>query len=662
MHQFGIIKDIVIIMSVSLPIIFLFKKINIPSILGFLAAGIIIGPYGFKLISDGGEIQVMAEIGVILLLFTIGLEVSIGRLISMRKMLLYAGGLQVLITVTITSTIFYFFGVPLNRAIFFGMLVSLSSTAIVLKLLNDRNELEAPHGRISLVILIFQDLAIVPMLILLPILSGSGDFSTGRLLLQMGFAFGSVALIVLVARYLMPKILFQLARLRIREAFTVGTILLLLGTAYLTHSIGLSFAIGAFIAGLILSESDFSHQITADILPLKDAFNSIFFVSIGLLLNLNFVTQNFLLLLAITAGIVILKSSIITVLIKLFKYPLRVALAAGLGLSQVGEFSFVLSQAGLSYNLMSGDFYNMFLAASIFSMLLTPFLIKSAPSLGFGLRGRTDSIKPHDEKPHLNNHVIIVGFGLNGRNLARVLKETGIQYVVIEMNPATVKSEKEKGEEIIFGDATRREILGSAGAAAASVIVFAISEPEGLKRGLKLVKEINPGIHAIVRTRFVSEIDDLAVLGADEIIPEEFETSLQIFGKVLEKYGIPSNIIMKQISLLREESYGILRKDSSALHTLYNLDKILAGGLTEIYYIDENNVHLNKTMKELHLRAKTGTTIIAIVREKESITNISSNEKIRAGDRLVITGTHKTVEDAVKYLNDEMKDQDTLRL
>ena len=649
MQQYVIIKEIVIILLVSIPIIFLFKKINMPSILGFLVTGMIIGPYGFKLISNLQDIEAMAEIGVILLLFTIGLEVSLGKLMRMKKILFLVGCSQIFLTILLTSIIFYFLKVPINNSIFFGMLISLSSTAIVLKLLSDKNEIDAPHGRISLVILILQDLAIVPMLILLPVLSGGNDLTVWNIFIQLIYAFGLIAIIVLLAKVLMPKILFQLARLRIREAFTIGIIFLLLGTAYLTHSIGLSFAIGAFIAGLILSESDFSHQITSEIIPLKDAFNSIFFVSIGLLLNIQYVYNNILLLVIVTLAIIILKTSIVTVLVKIIKYPFRVAIITGFGLSQVGEFSFVLSQSGLKYNLIGKDFYNAFLASSIFTMLLTPFLLKLAPAIGYKVN-KVIKAKP-DEKEELNNHVIIVGYGLNGRNLARVLKETGIDFVVIEMNPETVKAEKLKGEKFIYGDVTREGILQTAGIERASLIVFAISDPTASKHGLQLAKRINPKIHTVIRARFASEIDDLIALGADEVIPEEFETSLRIFSKVLEKYHIPRNVINEQVAILRGESYGLMRKDNISKIPLMNMDKILAAGLTETFYMEEDCVHINKSMRELNLRALTGATIIAIVREGKTITNPSGDEKILSKDTLVITGTHKTVDNAINFLS-----------
>ncbi len=283
MQDFIIIRDIVIILLVSIPIIFLFNRIHIPSIVGFLVAGMVIGPYGFQLISDLDNIAVMAEMGVILLLFTIGLEVSLERLMKMKKFLFIAGGLQVVLTTLVASIIFYLFGIPINKSVYLGLLVSLSSTAIVLKLFSDRNELEAPHGRIALGILIFQDLAIIPIFLLLPILRMTSEFSIEKVFIQIFAALGTIAIILVAARFIIPKLLFHIAKLRLREVFTIGILLLLLGTAYLTHSAGLSLALGAFIAGLILAESEFSHQVEAEIIPLKDAFNSVFFVSVGLL-------------------------------------------------------------------------------------------------------------------------------------------------------------------------------------------------------------------------------------------------------------------------------------------------------------------------------------------------------------------------------------------
>ena len=653
MEQFTLIRDIVVILLVSIPIIFIFKKINVPSIVGFLIAGMIIGPHGFQLISEINEINIMAEVGVILLLFTIGLEVSLGKLIQMKKFLLLSGGLQILFTIIFSTVIFLFFNFPFSQSVFLSMLISLSSTAIVLKILSDKQQLEAPHGRISLGILIFQDLAIVPMFLLLPVLSSGSTLSVMEIILQLLYAFAAVAVIIILARFLMPKILFQLAKLRIREVFTIGIVLLLLGTAYLTHSLGLSFALGAFIAGLILSESDFSHQVVSEILPFKDVFNSIFFISVGLLLNIHFLLSYPLILISITVCIILLKAFIIILIVKLMRYPLRVAVLTGFGLAQIGEFSFVLSQAGLSSDLIGAEFYNAFLASSIFTMLLTPFLFQLSPFISrfFGSLEPVKSSGNKQESDRLLDHVIIVGFGLNGRNLARVLKEIGIKYIVIELNPETVKNEKSKGEKIIYGDITKEQILHQTNIEKANTIVFAISDPGSLRRGLNLAKKINPSVYTIVRTRFASDIDDLLNLGADEVIPEEFETSLQIFNIVLKRFHVPFNVIMKQVSLLRSEAYSPMRKEAGKIHTIVNIDEFLAAGITETYFVEESNRYVNSSLSEINLRAKTDATIIAIVREKQTITNPSGKEIIKAHDTLVITGNHKAVDGAIEYLN-----------
>ncbi len=653
MYNFTVIRDLVVILLVSIPIIFIFKKINIPSIVGFLIAGMIIGPHGLQLISEVDEINIMAEVGVILLLFTIGLEVKLEKLIQMKKFLLVSGGLQVLFTIIFSTAVFLFFKLPFNQSIFLSMLVSLSSTAIVLKILSDKQQLEAPHGRISLGILIFQDLAIVPMFLLLPVLSSGGKLSIIEILLQLLYAFGAVAVIILLAKFLMPKILFQLAKLRMREVFTIGIVLLLLGTAYLTHSLGLSFALGAFIAGLILSESDFSHQIVSEILPFKDLFNSIFFISIGLLLDIHFFFSYPFLLLSVTVGIILLKALIVIGIVKLMRYPLRVAILTGFGLSQIGEFSFILSQAGLNYNLIGFEYYNAFLASSIFTMLLTPFLFQLSPLIagGLGFLESAETKGKNIDSGKLTDHVIIAGFGLNGRNLARVLKETGINYIVIELNPETVKREKLKGENIIYGDITKEQVLIQANIKIANTIVFAISDPASLESGLSLAKNLNPSIYSIVRTRFASDIDALLNLGADEAIPEEFETSIQIFGIVLRRFHVPLNVIMKQVNLLRSEAYSLMRKETGNFQSLANINEFLIAGVTEIYYVDEKNKFANSALSEINLRAETDATIIAIVREKLTITNPSGKEIIRAHDTLVITGNHKAVNEAIEYLN-----------
>ena len=651
MHDYTIFKDIVLILLVSIPVIVIFNKMQLPSIVGFLIAGIILGPSVLKIISNPDQIEIMAEIGVILLLFAVGLELSLKELVSIRKILLVGGGLQVLITILVTAVIIYVIGLQIKQAIFFGILVSLSSTVIVLKLYSDKDELDAPHGKISLGILIFQDLAIVPLFLAVNLLGTTDEISFGEISIKFLTAIGAVAAIVLIAKYLSPPLLYRLAKLRMKEIFTVGVILLILGTAYITHSLGLSFAIGAFIAGLILSESEYSHQIVADTLPLRDAFNSLFFVSVGLLLNLSFVFETPVIVFAYSFSVVIVKALIIIGVVLLLKYPARVAILTGLGLAQVGEFSFIVGEQGFSLGLISPELFNIFISSTIITMILTPFLFKLAPRIA-GKSAGIERIKSKEiEANQMQNHVIIAGFGLNGRNLAHVLKETGISYLIIEMNPDTVKKEKSKGENIIFGDIGNHEVLKSALISKAKVLVIAISDRSTSRRALKIAKEMNPKIHVIVRTRFMKETDELMKMGAEMVIPEEFETSIQIFRKVLEQYHIPLNVIMQQVNLLRGESYKYLRAEEGTDVSFTHIDELLSARLTDTFYINDDNKFLDKSIGELDLRKKTDATIIAIVRKGATISTPPAGEMLQVGDTLVITGTHKAVDLAFELLS-----------
>jgi monovalent cation:H+ antiporter-2, CPA2 family len=650
----GFIRDIIIILLVSIPIVFFFNRIRIPSIVGFLIAGMIIGPSGFKLIADIQTIEMLATFGVVLLLFTIGLELSIERLLQIGKVLLITGSLQVGLTLVLFMVLLHVTGMPITQALFLGMLGAGSSTAVVLKYLSDSKEVDSQHGRLATGITLFQDLAGVPMMLLIPVLATTGDdVTSGYVIRTIGISFGSVVVIYLVARYLMPKIVYYLAAAGIREGFNIGIMLLLFGTAYLTDIAGVSLALGAFITGIILSESEFNRQVFADAIPLRDIFNSLFFISIGLLLDLEFVIANVGLFVLIVIAIIVIKSIIIIVPLLVFRYPFRTALIAGLLLGQIGEFSFVIALVGLDYGIIDPELYNSFLAASIFTLVLVPVLAYFFPRIidTFSSSFRETVIEPtRPIDTVIKHHVIIVGYGLNGQNLARVLKDSGIPYVIIDLDPETVSLLRRKDEIVIFGDVAKPEILEQASISTAQCIVFAMADIHATRLGLILAKKSNPSIFAVVRLRELDDIDEFTNLGADEIIPEEFETSLQIFSKVLETYHIPLNIIMKQIAIVRNEAYQLLRKEGTLERQFSRLNEILAAGITETYFIVDDNPHIGETIGELNLRAKTGATIIAVVRNGKAIPNPSPSEKIRGHDTLVLVGDHKSVDDAIQFL------------
>lgn len=659
-HDLPLFTDLLILLLASIPIAFICHRLRLPVIVGFMITGVVIGPTALGVIKDAQAIESLAEIGVALLLFTIGLEFSLRRLMEMKRLVLGGGGLQVALTILIVVVIEKLLGRPTNQAVFFGFLFALSSTAIVLKSYMDRLEIDSINGRASVGILLFQDLCIVPMMLLVPILSGQQGASLINIAFTIGKAGAVVAGIVLTARTIVPFMLFHIARLRSPEVFIIFVVLVSLGAAWLTSRFGLSMALGAFIAGLVLSESEYSHQITSDILPFRDVFNSVFFISIGMLLSLSSLAQNLSVVMIWLAAIIVGKAVIVAVVARLLRYPLRVAVTVGIGLAQVGEFSFVLAKMGVAQNILSQIDYQLFLAASILSMIATPFLINAAPKIGFALqslftprrRWAYDGAEQTGAEHGLKNHVIVVGYGMNGRNLTKVLHRLGIPYLVLELNAETARAARAEGVPIQYGDAGRQLALQHAGAQQAAIMVLAISDPLVTRHAVSLAREMNPDLHIIVRTRYMAEVAGLFDLGASEVVPEEFETSVEIFSRVLKQYGVSRNIIEREVEEIRKEGYGMLRSTSLPLVEMGRLAEIFAETATETIFISGDFPSVGKTLKELDLRRYTGATVTAVVRDGNLEINPGPDFKIEAEDILILIGQPGQVNQAMEYVRE----------
>lgn len=621
-----------------------------------MLTGILIGPSALGLIDDAHAIEFLAEIGVALLLFTIGLEFSLKSLMEMKRLVLGAGGGQVVITTLLVLGLMKLTGRPTGQDLFYGFLLALSSTAIVLKSYADRLEIDTVHGRAGIGILLFQDLCIVPMMLLIPILSGQQGATPASIALTLGKAAAVIVGIIFSARMMVPFLLYRVVQLRSSEVFIIFVVLVSLGTAWLTSHFGLSMALGAFLAGLVLSESEYSHQIVSDILPFRDVFNSIFFISIGMLLSLSVLTHNLATVLAWLVGIIIIKMLIVAIVIRLLGYSMRVAITVGIGLAQVGEFSFILAKLGNDQGLIDKTDYQIFLAASILSMIATPFLIKAAPAIGQWVQARFDPERGFKEDQSaappakLSNHVIVVGYGMNGRNLSKVLHRVGITYIVLELNPETVRRYRAEGVPIHFGDAGRQQVLQHFDVSRAAIMVLAISDPLTTRRAVALARELNPDLHIIVRTRYMSEVPGLFDLGASEVIPEEFETGIEIFSRVLKQYGISRNLIEHEVLEIRKEGYEMLRSTSLPMVESQRLSEAFATSAADTVYIPQNSPSVGKSLRDLDLRRQTGVTVTAIVRDGNMDINPEPDLTIDPEDILVLIGNNECVEKAIDYV------------
>lgn len=661
MQEYVFLKLLVVIFGASAVVVFLLHRLKIPSLVGFLIAGILIGPHGLGLIKDVHDVELLAEVGVILLLFVIGIEFSLSNLLKMKKAVIGAGGSQVILTILLASLVAYSVAADVSRSIFFGFLIALSSTAIVFKLLSERGEVNSPHGWMMSGMLIFQDLCVVPLMLITPALGGDG-LDIKELSVKLAKAAAFVGGVLLTARWLVPGLLHQIVRTRSRELFITTIILLCLGIALLSSRFGLSLALGAFLAGLIISESEYAHQATAEILPFKDSFIGLFFVSVGMLMDVGYMMKNCLdiaLAVAVISGIKVITGTLSAMIIG---SPMRVALHTGLGLAQIGEFSFVLALAGKTSGLITEDLYQIFLSASVITMMTTPFIFKAAPNVSgwaaskmpfkrFIKGERISEGRPFPKK--IAGHVIIIGFGLNGRNLARVLRLSDIPYVVLELNNDTVRKMQKKGEPIYYGDGTSIEVLHKLGIHTAEVLVVAILDPAAIRRIVSIARKENPNLYIIVRTRYVAEVDELKKLGANEVIPEEFETSVEIFSRVLHHFHVPRNVIADYSDSIRKDNYSILRTVELPKKHLAERYEFLKGIETETYLIKEGSHIIGHSLKELHLRAETGVTIIAIQRGEDIYHNPSPDFVFKSGDVLLLIGKRKDINSAIEYLESD---------
>lgn len=651
------LQAILIIFGISGLIIYILGKLKIPPIVGFLLAGAIIGPYGTGFVKDPHEVELIAEIGVILLMFTIGIEFSIPRLLSLKREVFLFGSLQVILTILVITFISNFaFSSSLSNSIFYGFIVALSSTAIVMKLLSDRGELNTPHGKICLGILLFQDLCVVPLMLFTRLLSGE-EGSYYNFFTVIGKAFLILSMVFIFSRIAVPYLLHEIVKTRSRELFIITIISICLGTAFFTYKLGLSLALGAFLAGVVISESEYSAQAVSDILPFKETFSGIFFISVGMLLNLDYIKNHITEEAVLVGSIFFFKAFIIVVIVYIFIHSLKVSLKSALALSQIGEFSFILAFTGKSLGLLDEDLYQSFISASVITMLFTPLIIKYSPSFienlvkiePFKSLEKVKRIKEGDIVVKKSNHVIIVGFGLNGRNLARVLKESDIPYVVLELNPDTVRKMKKRGEPIYYGDGTSPEILHKLGVHRAKVLVIAISDPLATRKIVQIAKAENPKIHIIVRTRFVSEMEELKKIGANEIIPEEFETSLEIFARVLHHFGMPRNKILQMIEKIRGEGYEILTMPEIP-KTRAGIECVIFEGLEmDSFAIDKGSWLIGHSLKSLDIRAKAKVNVIAVQRGQETILNPSADFVLKEGDIIIYVGNKKQLLEALNF-------------
>ncbi len=645
MSEVGLLGELLLLVGLSIPIVALAHRVGAPPLIGLIAAGLIVGPHGLGLIDGAEEVEALSELGVALLLFAIGLELSLSHVRRWARAVFLGGGLQVGATLGVVAVVALALGLPFGQAVFYGALVAMSSTAIVTRAYADRGDLDTRHGRSVISILLFQDLCILPLMLLLPLLARIDGpqlaAAAGELARGLAIMFALVAGGQFVVRWTLDRVVL----FRDRDLFTLCVGFFGLAAALITSAAGFSIAIGAFIAGLIISESEYGLQALSDVLPFRALFSGIFFMSIGMLLDIPAVLAQLGPLLALTAGLMLLKTLLVLGTVLALGGLWTTAVVSGLSLAQVGEFSFLLAAAGLPLGLFRAGDYQFFLSAAVLSMVATPTMIQLARPFAQRVAARRGLARRRGGRAteagslvERAGHTVVVGYGLAGRYLARVLQAAGIACVVVEQNPELVARAREDGITVVFGDGTQHAVLEHVRLRKARVVVFAISSATDERRGVALAREINPAVRIVVRTRYILAIDELRKLGANDIVVEEFEASLELFALALGSYEIPINRIWREVESVRTEHYALLRGKAGPDLRLDTLQHLGIHDALELVEVEDGAPAVGGSATTLELRRRTGAVQVTVVRDGQPIYRREPDFRYRAGDTVVLVG------------------------
>ena len=655
------LEEITIIATVSVLVTLLLGRLKLPVVAGLVLSGALVGPNGFSLAKDLHTIELIAEVGVVFLLFTIGLEFSLSRLKHIFRQVALGGILQVTATAAITTLVAVLLEKSLAEALVYGFVFALSSTALVLRTLNERNELDAPHGKFIVGTLLFQDLCIVPMVLIIPLLSqGLDNFSVWK---EVGLAMGQAVLMVIglfvCSRKLVPLFFKWVDASRSSEVFILTVLCLCIGTAYITSLTGLSLALGAFLAGMIVADTDFRHRAMGDILPLKDVFVSFFFVSLGMFFNfevlLNQPSEVAILLFAFLFG----KGLIATLAAMVMRFPPRAAWLAGVGLAQFGEFGFVLLQLAMKENVVTSEEVAPLLNAGILSMFLTPLIVYKAPHFTAGERVldplarllRAKGAEELEEKTvgH-NDHVIIIGYGISGQLLTSSLRTLSIETVVLEMNSDNVALGKERGDPVYYADATSQEALGHAHLESCRAVVVMINDHAASERVLASIKRLPGEIPVFVRTQYMTGIEDFKKFNPEGVVSCEVEGGLEVLSQVLRKLEVPRNVIIREIDHARSQTMQSDRKfkeDPLSLHQHKELKNLIVENILLV----KGSRAEGKSTKQMDLAGKTGVLVIAIRRDEILLLNRLSEAPLQAGDTVYCIGAKTDLEMVTEWFD-----------
>jgi CPA2 family monovalent cation:H+ antiporter-2 len=655
-----VLFDVGIIFVLAILVLLICNSFKIPTILGFLLTGILAGPDILNLVRAESNIDVFAEFGVVLLLFSIGIEFSLKDLMRIRRQVFIGGSLQLFLTTLIVASCGYFFDVKLKEAIFIGLLFSLSSTAIVLKIFQERGTLQSPQGRSAMAILIFQDIAVVPIMLLIPYLSSKSSGFDWIFIWVILKGILTVTGVILLSKFIMPKLFFAVAKSKSNELFLLTVLMVCLSVAWLTAQLGLSLSLGAFLAGLIISESEYSHEAFGTILPFRDVFTSFFFISIGLLVDMDYFFSHALIIIAIAICVLIIKTLVAGSAIFLTGHNARIALLAGLFVSQVGEFAFILADSGQEIGVISQPNYQLFLAVSILTMAVTPSLIYKSDRLSAFLNNllMNESLKKRfprlirnsiKQSPasdlKMNDHVVLIGYNESGRNVAKVLRMANIPFVGIDSDPEIVLSARnKKSTPIFYGNATNSAVLKHVSIEKAKAVVISLKHPNEIKSVVSAIKKLSPTCHIIAMTGSLNDMTFILNAGVNEAISVQFETSVEIVTRVLTRYLISRNDIDDFVLRLRGLNYSMMRTIRYEQQGIQDYRLEISNTEVLTFKVRAQSPFVHNILSNLQFRSNWGVTILAIKRGSEIFTNPSGDFLINENDILVVFGSHQDVD------------------